>query len=121
MAIIYTYPVKTVPSLQDSIVITDEADNKKTKITGIGAIIALITGDFCTTSMSQIDPDVGDTVTAVDCATAIRFTSSDASVTITGNDVAKIIDFTTAGGSGGCPSTYVLKPVTCEEEDCFVL
>ena len=121
MAIIYTYPVKTVPSLQDSIVITDEADNKKTKITGIGAIIALITGDFCTTSLSQIDPDFGPAVTADDCTQAIRFTSSDASVTITGNNVAKIIDFTAAGGGGGgCPTNYVLKPVTCEEGDCFI-
>ena len=120
MAIIYTYPVKTVPSLQDSIVITDEADNKKTKITGIGAIIALITGDFCTTSMSKINPDVGDIVSAVDCATVINFTSSDASVTITGNDVAKIIDFTAAGGGGGCPPTYVIKPSDCVDGDCVI-
>jgi len=120
MAIIYTYPVKTIPSLHDSIVITDEADNKKTKITGIGAIIALITGDFCTTSMSQIKPDVGDLVSAVDCATIINFTSSDASVTITGDDTTKTIDFkSTGGGSGGCPTTYVIKPVYCEGENCY--
>jgi len=121
MAIIYTYPVKTVPSLQDSIVITDEADNKKTKITGIGAIIALITGDFCTTSMAKINPDVGDIVSAVDCATVINFTSSDASVTITGNNATKSIDFKSAGGGGGsCPPTYVMRRVSCEEGDCFL-
>lgn len=121
MAIIYTYPVKTVPSLHDSIVITDEADNKKTKITGIGAIIALITGDFCTTSMSQINPDVGDIVTAVDCETIINFTSLDASVTITGDNATKTIDFkSTGGGGGGCPTTYIIKPIRClgEPEDC---
>ena len=121
MAIIYTYPVKAIPSLHDSIVITDEADDKKTKITGIGAIIALITGDFCTTSMSQINPDVGDVVTAVDCATVINFTSSDASVTITGNDATKTIDFkSTGGGGGGCPTTYVIKPVYCEDTVCYI-
>ena len=121
MAIIYTYPVKTIPSLQDSIVITDEADNKKTKITGIGAIIALITGDFCTTSMAKINPDVGDIVSAVDCATVINFTSSDASVTITGNNATKsIVDFKSAGGGGACPATYVMRRVSCEEGDCFL-
>lgn len=42
MAIIYTYPLKTIPSLEDSIVITDSADSKKTKITSVQALINLI-------------------------------------------------------------------------------
>jgi hypothetical protein len=40
MAIIYTYPLKATPILTDSVVITDSADDNKTKITSIQALFA---------------------------------------------------------------------------------
>lgn len=54
MAIIYTYPLKPVPSLQDSIVITDSADSKKTKITSVQAIIDLLPFVFAENAWNTI-------------------------------------------------------------------
>ena len=54
MAIIYTYPLKPVPSLSDSIVITDSADSKKTKITSVQAIIDLLPFVFAENAWNTI-------------------------------------------------------------------
>ncbi|MCP4164064.1 MAG: hypothetical protein GY760_28715, partial [Deltaproteobacteria bacterium] len=50
--------------------------------------------------------------TALGCDDNLVLTSGDGSVTI--SNVGNTINFTTAGGGGGgCPTNYVLKPVTC--------
>ena len=62
MAIIYTYPLKPIPSLQDSIVITDSADSKKTKITSVQAIIDLLPFVFAENAWNTISfPGVAGT------------------------------------------------------------
>tara|TARA_R110002020_G_scaffold27115_5_gene87329 strand:+ start:651 stop:3665 length:3015 start_codon:yes stop_codon:yes gene_type:complete len=125
MAIIYTYPIVT-PELRDLVVITDASDKNFTKQASIQDIIDLFyfdcsKCDYCTTSINKIIPSVGEIVESTDCDTGINFTSSDASVTITGNNTTKTIDFKGAGGGGGgCPTTYIIKPVTCEGTDCLI-
>ncbi len=118
MAIIYTYPIVT-PELRDLVVITDASDKNFTKQASIQEIIDLFyfdcsKCDYCTTSITKITPSAGDVVEAIECDTGVNFTSSDASVTITGNNTTKTIDFKASGS--GCPTTYVVKPVTCDTD-----
>lgn len=129
MAIIYTYPIKTNPVVGDLVVITDSQDKNFTKQTNIGAILDLLDCakveskcGFCTTSLSAINSPAGTAVVADDCGDSITFTSSDASVTITGDGLTKTIDFKSTG-AGSCPTSYVIKPVVCDEEtgDCDIV
>ena len=123
MAIIYTYPIVT-PELRDLVVITDASDKNFTKQASIQDIIDLFDCSkcsFCTTSISKINTPAGGPIEALHCDSELNFTSSDASVTITGDAVTKTIDLKAIGGGGGCPITYVIKPVICTEKgDCQI-
>ena len=125
MAIIYTYPIKQKPVAADLVVITDSEDKNFTKQCSIQSIIELFDCDlctFCTTSISKIATPSGEAVESITCGEEISFTSSDASVSIIGNNATKTIDFK-AGGSDGCPTTYIIKPVQCDKEtgDCVIV
>ena len=106
-------------------VITDSEDKNFTKQCSIQSIIELFDCDlctFCTTSISKIATPSGEAVESITCGEEISFTSSDASVSIIGNNATKPIDFK-AGGSDGCPTTYIIKPVQCDKEtgDCVIV
>lgn len=124
MAIIYTYPIVT-PELRDLVVITDASDKNFTKQASVQAIIDLFDCSkcsFCTTSISKINTPSGGPIEALHCDSEINFTSSDGSVTIAGDAVSNTIDLKAVGGGGGCPTTYVIKPVSCDEGtgDCII-
>ena len=119
MAIIYTYPRLTNPDGTELIVVSETKNQNATRLLSVADICAFCdesTG--CDHSFKYIQTSSLTPAEAVGCDQTLELTSSDATVTIT--NVGNTIDFKTAGGGGGCPPNYVIKPVTCEEGECFV-
>jgi len=88
---------------------------------GVGSTVDL-TCDTCPDAIMSIVPPLGDEVKADGCD-QVNFTSSDASVTITGTNATKTVDFkAVGGGGGGCPPTYLIRPIECDDEtyECII-
>ena len=114
MAIIYTYPIKTNPVIQDLVVITDSENKNFTKQTSLQAILELIDCSklesdcgFCTTSISNVTLPGGTIISASDCGDGIEFTSSGGTVAISspGGNVINL-EAVGGGGGGGCTAAY---------------
>ena len=117
MAIIYTYPRLLNPDGTELIVVSETKNQNATRLLTLGDICNFCEGGggggctdtfkyIQTTSPARAEADAG-------CADELIFQSSDASVTIT--NAGKVIDFVSVTGSGGCPTTYIIKPSCCEE------
>ena len=122
MAIIYTYPRVINPDGTELIVVSETKNKNATRIMAVQDIwdhFDCSHCDFCTTSISKLVPSLGDSISATGCDYTVNLISSDGSISITGNALTDTIDFTSA--SGGCPVSYVVKPVICiEEGDCKI-
>lgn len=114
MAIIYTYPIKAKPVIQDLVVITDSEDRNFTKQSTLEAILELIDCSklesdcgFCTTSISNVTLPGGTIISASDCGDGIEFTSSGGTVAIS-NPSGNVINLEAVGGGGGggCTAAY---------------
>ena len=107
MAIIYTYPIKAKPVIQDLVVITDSEDRNFTKQSTLEAILELIDCSklesdcgFCTTSISNVTLPGGTIISASNCGDGIEFTSSGGTVAIS-NPSGNVINLEAVGGGGG--------------------
>ena len=120
MAIIYTYPRLTNPDGTELIVVSETKNQNATRLLSVGDICEFCdesTG--CDHSFKYIQTSSLTPAEAVGCDQTLELISSDATVTIT--NVGNTIDFKTAGGGGGCPTTYVIKPVACDDfGECFI-
>ena len=118
MAIIYTYPRLLNPDGTELIVVSETKNQNATRLLTVGAIVDLFNCDecdFCADAIYSIIPPLGEEVVADGCD-QINFTSSDASVTITGTNATKTVDFKAVGAGGGCPPTYLIRPIECDPE-----
>ena len=118
MAIIYTYPIKTNPVIQDLVVITDSQNKNFTKQTSLQAILELIDCSklendcgFCTTSISNVTLPGGTIISASDCGDGIEFTSSGGTVAIS-NPGGNVINLEAVGGGGGGGCTAAYNTIT---------
>jgi len=117
MAIIYTYPPVTNPDGTELIVVSETKNKNSTRLITLAGICEFCDDTYgCDHSFRYIQTSSVTRGEAVGCNDELKFISSDATIDITnsGNEV----DFK---GASGCPTTYVLKPTTCNEEDeCVV-
>ncbi len=123
MAIIYTYPRLTNPDGTELIVVSETKNQNATRLLSVADICKFCSdpsGGGCSNSVLTVTtPASIIPATALGCDDNLVLTSGDGSITI--SNVGNTINFTTAGGGGGgCPTNYVLKPVTCEEGECFI-
>ena len=119
MAIIYTYPRVTDPDGTELIVVSETKNKNSTRLITLAGICEFCdesTG--CDHSFKYIQTSSLTPAEAVGCDQTLELTSSDASIDIT--NTGNIIDFKGSAG-GGCPTTYVLKPMSCNEQDeCII-
>jgi hypothetical protein len=97
MAIIYTYPLKPTPIMTDSVVITDSADDNKTKITSLQALFnAGLPG---TGTVTSVKLDFNPAATG-DTGLRLAAGASDQTITTSGSfDVGGTL-YSTHGGTG---------------------
>jgi len=114
MAIIYTYPRLNNPDGTELIVVSETKNKNSTRLITLAGICEFCDETSCDHSFRNVQTSSLTPAEAVGCNDTLILTSSDASVTIT--NAGNTIDFKSSGGSGGCPTTYVLKPVKCDTE-----
>lgn len=116
MAIIYTYPIKSTPVNADKILISDSADNNKTKQITVESIRGLTAG------VTQIIAGTNVTIDPVSGVGSVTINSSGGSLTIKDEGVdlttsASSIDFTGVGVT----ATTVGNDVTVNVPDAYVI
>jgi len=115
MAIIYTYPPVTNPDGTELIVVSETKNKNSTRLITLAGICEFCDETSCDHSFRYIRTSSGIPAQAIGCDDELTLTSSDASVTIT--NAGNTIDLKCeSSGPGGCPTTYVLKPVSCNTE-----
>ena len=115
MAIIYTYPPVTNPDGTELIVVSETKNKNSTRLITLAGICEFCDETSCDHSFKFIQTSSATAAEAVGCSDTLILTSSDASVTIT--NAGNTVDFKCeSSGPSGCPTTYVLKPVTCDTE-----
>ncbi len=117
MAIIYTYPRVINPDGTELIVVSETKNKNATRIMYVQDIwdhFDCSHCDFCTTSISKLTPSLGDSISATGCDYEVSLISSDGTVSIIGDALTDTIDFKVA--ESGCPTTYVVKPVSCDPD-----
>ena len=120
MAIIYTYPRVNNPDGTELIVVSETKNKNSTRLITLAGICEFCdesTG--CDHSFKYIQTKSLTPAEAIGCDQTLELTSSDATVSIT--NVGNIIDFTAASGGGGCPATYVMRDVICEDDGSCTL
>lgn len=101
MAIIYTYPLKATPILTDSVVITDSADDNKTKITSLQALFtAGLPGTGTVTSVKLDFDSTNGTDTGLRLWDGGAFIDTSQTITTTGSFEVGGVLFKTHGGTG---------------------
>ncbi len=123
MAIIYTYPRVINPDGTELIVVSETKNKNATRIMYVQDIwdhFDCSHCDFCTTSISKLTPSLGDSISATGCDYEVSLISSDGTVSIIGDALTDTIDFKVA--ESGCPTTYVVKPVSCDPDtsECVI-
>ena len=110
MAIIYTYPLKATPIMEDSVVITDTEDKNKTKITSLKSLAAIITipGTGTVKSVTLDFDSTNGTDTGLRLWNSGTATFSDTSQTITNTGSFEVGGalFATHGGTGLVTADY---------------
>ena len=110
MAIIYTYPLKATPIMEDSVVITDTEDKNKTKITSLNSLAAIITipGTGTVKSVTLDFDSTNGTDTGLRLWNSGAATFSDTSQTITNTGSFEVGGalFATHGGTGLVTADY---------------
>jgi len=115
MAIIYTYPRLNNPDGTELIVVSETKNKNSTRLITLAGICEFCDETSCDHSFRNVQTSSLTPAQAVGCNDTLILTSSDASVTIT--NAGNTIDFKSSGGGpSGCPTTYVLKPVSCNTE-----
>lgn len=114
MAIIYTYPRLNNPDGTELIVVSETKNKNSTRLITLAGICEFCDETSCDHSFRNVQTSSLTPAQAVGCNDTLILTSSDASITIT--NAGNTIDFKSSGGSSGCPTTYVLKPVNCNTE-----
>lgn len=102
MAIIYTYPLKVTPIMTDSVVITDSADDNKTKITSLQSLAAIITipGTGTVKSVTLDFDSANGTDTGLRLWDGGAFIDTSQTITNTGSFEVGGVLFKTHGGTG---------------------
>ena len=122
MAIIYTYPRLNNPDGTELIVVSETKNKNSTRLITLSGICDFCSDEACSNSFKTITTG-GDSgiSTAIGCDANLNITSSDASVTIT-TPVDGTVDLKVPIVDP-CPTTYVIKPVQCDEEtgDCIII
>jgi len=120
MAIIYTYPPVKDPDGTELIVVSETKNKNSTRLITLAGICEFCDETSCDHSFRYIQTSSPTPAEAVGCNDGLILTSSDASVTIT--NTGNTIDFK-AGSGGSCPTSYVIKPVTCDKDtgDCIII
>lgn len=115
MAIIYTYPPVKDPDGTELIVVSETKNKNSTRLITLAGICEFCDETSCDHSFRYIQTSSPTPAEAIGCNDGLVLTSSDASVTIT--NTGNTVDFKCeSSGPGGCPTTYVLKPVNCNTE-----
>jgi len=116
MAIIYTYPRLNNPTGEELIVVSDVNNQNATRLITIADLCSCCGGggSGCSDVFKTIKAG-GIISTAVGCNDELEFTSSGGTVTIT-TPIDGVVNFEATGAA--CPTTYVLKPVTCNLGIC---
>ncbi len=115
MAIIYTYPPVTNPDGTELIVVSETKNKNSTRLITLAGICEFCDETSCDHSFKFIQTSSATAAEAVGCSDTLTLTSSDASVTIT--NAGNTVDFKCeSSGPSGCPTTYALKPVSCNTE-----
>lgn len=119
MAIIYTYPPVTDPDGTELIVVSETKNKNSTRLITLAGICEFCDETSCDHSFRYIQTTSAVRAEALGCNDELTLASSDGSITIT--NTGNNIDFKTTVDS--CPTTYVIKPVQCDEEtgDCTII
>lgn len=119
MAIIYTYPPVTDPDGTELIVVSETKNKNSTRLITLAGICEFCDETSCDHSFRYIQTTSAVRAEALGCNDELTLASSDGSITIT--NTGNNIDFKTTVDS--CPTTYVIKPVECDEEtgDCTII
>ena len=117
MAIIYTYPPVTDPDGTELIVVSETKNKNSTRLISLAGICDFCDETSCDHSFRYVTTSSGIPAEAVGCNDGLELISSDATIDIT--NTGNIIDFK---GASGCPTTYVVKPVTCNPDtsECII-
>ena len=119
MAIIYTYPRVTDPDGTELIVVSETKNQNATRLMSVGDICSFCTtpsGETgCENVFAHIKTSSVVTANALGCDTTLTLHGAGGTVvTNTGLDVY----ITSSPVSTSCPTTYVIKPVTCAGDTC---
>ena len=115
MAIIYTYPPVTNPDGTELIVVSETKNKNSTRLITLAGICEFCDETSCDHSFRYIQTSSITPAEAVGCNDTLTLASADGSISITnaGNTVDLKCE---SSGPGGCPTTYVLKPVNCNTD-----
>ena len=121
MAIIYTYPRVTDPDGTELIVVSETKNQNATRLMSVGDICSFCTtpsGETgCENVFAHIKTSSVVTANALGCDTTLTLHGTGGTtVTNTGLDI--YINSSTVSTS--CPTTYVIKPVTCDGDSCII-